>query len=146
MTAIEKMEEWIHSCNRETVSLGDILDKCHALVAEEKAQKPTADASLVEALKIMDCVRNHGGPVAYADAEDSVGYYVCCGNGSYKDHSEDCWYRKMCEFLDKPHTPAPSKADELVRRLREWANNPEQPTSKLWGEFDEILRDYEGGK
>lgn len=61
---------------------------------------------LREAIAIMENARNHGGPVSYADADDSVGSYVCCGGASYKDHNKDCWYRKMCEFLDSHPTPA----------------------------------------
>ena len=56
---------------------------------------------LERAIALMNDARGHGGPTAYHDAEDSVGYYVCCGKVSYEAHSKDCWYRKMCEFLDE---------------------------------------------
>ena len=59
----------------------------------------------------MEDIRNHGGPVAYHDAEDSVGYYVCCGKVSYEDHAEDCWYRRMCEFVDR-HSQAKQNKEQ----------------------------------
>ena len=32
--------------------------------------------------------------------------------------------------------------EKMVDELAEWANNPEQPTSKLWGHFGKILNKY----
>lgn len=49
MSAIVKMREYLESVNRDVVSLGDIINKCQELEAqEEKAHKAEAQASLVE--------------------------------------------------------------------------------------------------
>ena len=71
------------------------------ILSRHPAPKDRCAENLKKAIEIMNYARNHGGPVAYENGEDSVGYYVCCSNPSFKDHDEDCWYRQMCEFLDE---------------------------------------------
>jgi hypothetical protein len=36
----------------------------------------------------------------YSSEEDEVGDFVCCGEVSYREHSDNCVYRKMKEYLE----------------------------------------------
>ena len=50
---------------------------------------------LKELSEAVDAFVSNGGPVAYADNEDSVGHRTCCYKRSYEDHSEDCEWLLM---------------------------------------------------
>lgn len=110
----EKLIAELRELARQALCKGEGINP-HFVTAAIDHHEAEQGEWLREAISIMENARNHGGPVAYADADDSVGSYVCCGGASYKDHNKDCWYRKMCEFLDSHPTPTYALAEAKAR-------------------------------
>lgn len=130
MTAIEKMVEWLYSCNREMVSLGDIIDKANALAAEEKSKPAPVEAKAMPFREYFDSLPKKEQEAARKEFEakttapaslvEELERYIDILSKSLDktDHDRATELRVM--VLSR-YRPASSAVEELVD-LKEWAS------------------------
>ena len=138
MTAIEKMVEWADKYKLEHgryPSACYIMVEARRLAAEEKEQKPTAPASLVEEIKTY--CENIAGP----RQDGSATIKAQCFNEGAKVAGLE-----VLKILSR-HRPAPDRTAELVKRVKEairgTAGVRSIPEWDLVIEITKILADFE---
>ncbi len=117
-TAIQKMVEILEKTGFEFIKTADVLDKARRLAAEEKAQRASAPASLVD--KIYDLAQSRNG-----------------------DGCDPIWPSELLEVISC-YRPAPDRTAELVKRLRAASHNGDfAGVGDLQEEIENAIADFE---